>query len=181
VIRAEDDDRTFCPHPALADGLAYHAAERASGSKNLTDFSLVDALAWIQSKDCNLATEPGPMLRVLIIEDYADTAESYRMLIGLWGHDVHICRDGSQASNCARDCQPHAVVLDIGLPGLDGYQVARRLREQPESRNAVIIAVSGFGQEKDRQEALKAGCNYHFPKPIAPDVLRELLDKLPAR
>lgn len=100
------------------------------------------------------------------------------MLLEMWGHDVAYAYDGPSALERAEQWQPEAVFLDIGLPGMDGYEVAERLRELPQSKDAVLIAITGYGQEDDRLRSRRAGIDHHLVKPVAPDTLRNLIDSL---
>jgi PAS domain S-box-containing protein len=120
------------------------------------------------------ATAPRP-LRVLVVEDNIDAAESLATLLRLWDHDVSVVHDGCAALDAAREQQPEVVLLDIGLPGLDGYQVARRLREEVGLRHVLLVAMTGYGQPEDRRRSQEAGIQYHFVKPVEPLVLRNLL------
>jgi CheY-like chemotaxis protein len=118
-----------------------------------------------------------PQLRVLVVDDCPDTTGSFAALLALWGHDVRVAADGPQALETARRYQPHIVVLDIGLPGgMDGFEVARRLRELPNRWRTIVICVSGYGREEDRRRSRLAGCDYHFVKPTDPEELQRLLD-----
>ncbi len=114
-------------------------------------------------------------LRVLVVEDNIDAAESLATLLRLWNHDVSVVHDGNTALETAREQQPEVVLLDIGLPGLDGYQVARRLREDLHLDHALLVAMTGYGQPEDRRRSQEAGIQYHFVKPVEPLVLRNLL------
>jgi signal transduction histidine kinase len=114
-------------------------------------------------------------LRVLVVEDNVDAAESLATLLRLWSHEVSVVHDGHTALEAAREQQPEVVLLDIGLPGLDGYQVARRLREELHLDHALLVAMTGYGQPEDRRRSQEAGIQYHFVKPVEPLVLRNLL------
>ncbi len=114
-------------------------------------------------------------LRVLVVEDNIDAAESLATLLRLWNHDVSVVHDGRMALEAAREQQPEVVLLDIGLPGLDGYQVARRLRDELHLDHALLVAMTGYGQPEDRRRSREAGIQYHFVKPVEPLVLRNLL------
>jgi PAS domain S-box-containing protein len=114
-------------------------------------------------------------LRVLVVEDNVDAAESLATLLRVWGHDVQVVHDGLQALDAARGRRPEVVLLDIGLPGLDGYQVARRLREDLGLDSALLVAMTGYGQPEDRRRSREAGIHHHFVKPVEPFVLRNLL------
>ena len=120
------------------------------------------------------ANAPRP-LRVLVVEDNIDAAESLATLLRLWNHDVSVVHDGRMALEAAREQQPEVVLLDIGLPGLDGYQVARRLREELHLDHTLLVAMTGYGQPEDRRRSREAGIQYHFVKPVEPLVLRNLL------
>ncbi len=122
--------------------------------------------------------EPGPKRRLLVVDDNKDAAESMSMLLEMWGYEVAFAYDGPSALETARQWQPEAVFLDIGLPGMDGYEVAARLRALPQTKDAVLIAITGYGQEDDRLRSRRAGIDHHLVKPVAPDALRSLIDSL---
>lgn len=112
--------------------------------------------------------------QVLIVEDNADQADTLRVLLGLLGHHLEIAPDGRAAIEMARRRRPDVVLLDIGLPGLDGFEVARQLK--CEHGSAVrIIAVSAYGGENDRRQSLEAGCELHLVKPADPRFIESLL------
>lgn len=106
----------------------------------------------------------GP-LRVLVVDDNIDMAESMAMLLKAAGHDVRTAYDGDKTLQAVLDYRPHAVLLDIGLPGLDGHEVAKRIRQQPDLQSVILVAMTGYGQETDRQASLAAGFNHHLVKP----------------
>ena len=116
--------------------------------------------------------------RLLVVDDNRDAAESMSMLLQMWGHEVAFAYDGPSALETAEQWQPEAVFLDIGLPGMDGYEVAARLRALPQAKGAVLIAITGYGQEDDRLRSRRAGIDHHLVKPVAPDALRDLIDSL---
>jgi len=105
-------------------------------------------------------------LRVLAVDDNIDTIESLAMLVKLQGHDVRTSRDGSTTLQAALEYRPEVILLDIGLPGLNGYQVARQLRRQAPLQGVVLIALTGYGQEADRQRSREAGFDHHLVKPV---------------
>jgi PAS domain S-box-containing protein len=119
--------------------------------------------------------------RVLVVDDNVDAAESVGMILRLWGHQVRVAHTGPEALEVAAQEPPEVVFLDIGLPGLSGYEVARQLRQQPEARAAVLIALTGYGQPEDRRHSGEAGFDLHLTKPLEPDRLRELLESLERR
>ncbi len=116
-----------------------------------------------------------PQLRVLVVDDNVDTVLSFSMLLKASGHDVRTAHDGPTAVQVALDYQPDVVLLDIGLPGLNGYQVAKRIRQDPNLKNVVLVALTGYGQEADRQTALEAGFNHHLVKPARLEQLQKIL------
>jgi PAS domain S-box-containing protein len=115
-------------------------------------------------------------LRVLVVDDNQDATESLSMLLGLWGHDVTTAKDGAAALDSARREHPDVILLDIGLPGIDGYEVARRIRAAEDTKRTVLVAMTGYGQAEDRQRAHEAGFALHLVKPVEPDALRRALE-----
>ena len=130
------------------------------------------ALAQLDTEDS------APKRRLLVVDDNRDAAESMSMLLQMWGHDVVFAYDGPTALETAERWQPEAVFLDIGLPGMDGYEVAARMRALPHAKGAVLIAITGYGQDDDRLRSRRAGIDHHLVKPVAPDALRSLIDSL---
>jgi PAS domain S-box-containing protein len=124
------------------------------------------------------AAAPSRGLKVLVVEDNIDAAESLATLLRLWNHEVTVVHDGRSALDAARVQRPEVVLLDIGLPGLDGYQVARHLREDVGLDHALLVAMTGYGQPEDRRRSHEAGIHHHFVKPVEPMVLRNLLSGL---
>jgi two-component system, chemotaxis family, CheB/CheR fusion protein len=114
-------------------------------------------------------------LRILVVEDSADTAESLRTLVSAWGHEARIAPDGPAALDAVCDFLPDVVLLDIGLPGMDGWDVAARMRQAPELARCVLIVLSGFAAENDVQRSRAVGCACHLIKPANPDELRRML------
>jgi signal transduction histidine kinase len=113
--------------------------------------------------------------RILIADDNADSAESMGMLLRLMGNDVRIANDGLDAVEQAEAFQPDIVLMDIGMPRLDGYEAARRIREQDWSRDTLLVAVTGWGPSDDSEEATAAGFDCHFTKPLDPADLRRIV------
>lgn len=112
--------------------------------------------------------------RVLIVEDNADQAETLRMFLSLQGHFLEIAASGPAAIELARRQRPHVVLLDLGLPGCDGFEVARRLRQEHGAAMR-IIAVSAYASEADRLLSMEAGCELHLVKPADPRFIESLL------
>ena len=123
--------------------------------------------------------QPHASLNILVVDDNIDGAESMATLLRLSGHNVRVVYSGRAAVAEATASPPHAVVLDIGLPEMDGYEVARCLRSHAATRDAVLIAVTGYGQDGDRQLAMAAGFDHHMVKPIEHLVLNRLLAARP--
>jgi CheY-like chemotaxis protein len=117
-------------------------------------------------------------LRVLVVDDNRDVADTTATILRLSGCDTHVAYDGHTGLEAVERLNPDAILLDIGLPGLDGYQVAERLRAQPAHRRTLVVAVSGYGQEEDRARSKAAGFDYHVVKPIDPVVITGLLGSL---
>ena len=120
---------------------------------------------------------PATKRRILVVDDNLDAAVSLSRLIALLGHDVNVARDGSSALFIARSTRPDFVLLDIGLPGTDGFQVAAALRREPGLAALKIIAVTGRGEREDRERSQEAGIDYYLLKPVDVPFLESLLGK----
>ncbi len=118
---------------------------------------------------------PSAPRRILVVDDNRDSAESLATLLRLIGNEVRTAHDGRQALEVAAQQQPDMVLLDIGLPELNGYEVARRLRTEPGYGRAVLVALTGYGGEEDRRRSLSAGFDHHMVKPVDFDALQTLL------
>jgi CheY-like chemotaxis protein len=105
-------------------------------------------------------------MKVLVVDDSADAAQSVVMLLETLGHDARTAPDGTGAMKTALEFVPDLILMDIGLPGVDGLQVAKWIRDQPTLKQAVLIAVTGYGQQSDRQRSLDAGFDQHWVKPV---------------
>jgi len=126
------------------------------------------------------ASSPGEFA-ILIVDDNRDATDSMAMLLAMEGYDVRVAYDGPQALEAVRTARPDVILLDLGLPGMDGFQVAQRVRADPDNSSIVIVAVSGYGQEEHRSRSSQAGCDHHLVKPIEPAVVSELLASLQSR
>jgi CheY-like chemotaxis protein/two-component sensor histidine kinase len=111
------------------------------------------------------AKSTGPSLRVLVVDDNVDTATTLALLLRESGHDVRTAPDGPTALEAALDYRPDVALLDIGLPGLDGFEVAKRMRQQSIFQKVVLVAMTGYGKESDRQRSQEAGFDHHLVKP----------------
>jgi PAS domain S-box-containing protein len=124
----------------------------------------------------------GPPLHVLIVEDNIDAADSLSMVLRLYGHDVHLARTGPSALQMAAESLPDVVLMDIGLPEMDGYEVARQMRLRPEFKNVTLCALTGYTpSESDRQRREETGFDHYYIKPLKLATLQDLFKKLAAR
>jgi CheY-like chemotaxis protein len=115
--------------------------------------------------------------RVLVVDDHPEVRESLAMLLELQGHEVATARDGLEAVEVAEQLRPDLVLLDLGMPRLDGYGACRRLREQAWGKDLKIVALTGWGQDGDRRQTKEAGFDHHLVKPVAPAALLEVVAK----
>ncbi|SRR6266542_1147331 len=112
--------------------------------------------------------------RILVVDDDADGAETLAIVLRSAGHDVRVASDGPAALDVAIDFRPDVVFLDVGMPGMDGYETARRLRREVGLDKALLVALTGYGQVTDRQRAGEAGFDHFLVKPAPPKLLREI-------
>jgi signal transduction histidine kinase/ActR/RegA family two-component response regulator len=137
----------------IADGPARAAAESVDGEK----------------------PHDGLKRRILVVDDNRDSADNLATMLQLMGHDTMLAHDGLEAVQAAAAYRPDVVLLDLGLPQMNGYEAARLIREQQWGQNMVIIALTGWGQEEDKKHALEAGFDHHLTKPVGAEVLQDLL------
>jgi CheY-like chemotaxis protein len=164
---------------ATLHGGSIHAESRGSGKGSTFTIRLPRG-----SAPAGGITGPVPLQRVaprrvLIIEDQQDARDSLRMLLELDGHDVAIAKDGAEGLAKLGKMDPDAALVDIGLPGIDGYEVARRAKELPNRKSILLIALSGYAQREDRERSREAGFDLHLAKPVAYEDLRQALAKPP--
>lgn len=122
-------------------------------------------------------TDGSPRARILVADDNYDAAQSLALMLGMDGHDVRTASDGLEALRVAEEFRPQIVLLDIGMPKLDGYEAARRLRERPWASTTLLFALTGWGQEEDRERGRQAGFDRHLVKPVDPEALSQLLNQ----
>jgi CheY-like chemotaxis protein len=116
-----------------------------------------------------------PKRRILVVDDNRDSAESLAMVLRLVGNDVRTAYDARQALVLAENYRPGLILLDIGLPGMDGYELARQIRSEPWSSHMKLVALTGYAREEDRRRAEAAGFDHHLAKPVDFDALYKLV------
>jgi CheY-like chemotaxis protein len=124
-------------------------------------------------------TSPGPARRVLVVDDNRDAAESLATILGERGHEVRTAHDGEAGVTEAAEFRPAVVLMDLGMPGVDGYEAARRIRAEPWGRGTFLVALTGWGADDDRRRTRDAGFDRHLVKPVDPDALARLIAGLP--
>jgi CheY-like chemotaxis protein len=115
---------------------------------------------------------------ILVVDDNVDSADSWATMLRLPGNEVDVAYDGDEALRLADERRPDVILLDLGLPGQDGYEVCRAIRSRPWSRPMTLIAVTGWDGEDDRRRSREAGFDLHLVKPVAPEALLQLLAEL---
>jgi CheY-like chemotaxis protein len=152
------------------------------GSEFRVRLPLAPADAAFVAAQAEQAAEPQPVgRRVLVVEDNADGAAMLAALLGDAGCDVHTVHDGAAAVDAARHYQPDVILLDIGLPTLDGHETCRRIRREPWSAGMTIMAVTGWGQRDDQRRSVLAGFDRHLVKPVDPAVLVQIIRQVRPR
>jgi signal transduction histidine kinase len=131
-----------------------------------------------EARRADRTTAASRAARVLVVDDNVDSAETMALLIGIWGHEVRTAQDGPSALAAAVEQRPDIILLDLGLPGTSGYEVAARIRAMPELGRPLLVAMTGYGQEEDKRRTRQAGFVHHLTKPVAPDALEEILASL---
>lgn len=182
-------------HGGLGIGLALvkaivelHGGTAAAHSKGLgagSEFVVRLPLASAAQPACSVPAPPDTAndgdsrLRVLVVDDNADAADISALLLRSWDYAVCTAHDGRDALQKAARFRPHVILLDIGLPGMNGYEVARRIRQDPQLKTAHLVAITGYGQNADRQRSKEAGFDDHLVKPVESAALKALLSGLP--
>ena len=119
-----------------------------------------------------------PLLRVLVVDDNVDAAKALAMLLGYFNCDAEVAFDGESALSVAEHTEPHVGILDLGLPRIDGFELARRIRQHAWGKRTMLIALSGWGQEEDRIRSREAGFDLHLVKPVDSQALLRILDRV---
>ena len=133
-----------------------------------------DTMADTDAAPASVSTTPR-RFRILVVDDNHDSALSLAMMLSIMGHETRTAHDGESAVEAAGIFLPEVILLDIGLPKLNGYEVAQRIRERPWGASMFLIAVTGWGQDEDRQRSSEVGLNVHMVKPVEPSELEKLL------
>jgi len=161
-----------------------HSAGLGQGSELVVRLPVLPPLTGVERRGASRegtaaakVSSPGSLaaLRVLVVDDNLDAAESLALLLRMKGYEVEVAHDGPAALEAAASFQPEVVLLDIGLPGLDGFQVASELRRRNSTASALIVALTGYGQAEDQRRSQDAGFDHHLIKPVDPHVIYELL------
>jgi signal transduction histidine kinase/ActR/RegA family two-component response regulator len=158
-----------------------HSDGRGHGSTFVIRLPIPPALSARRVLANAPATAPLEARRILIVDDNTDAAEMLSIMLGGWGHETRTEYDGPGALTAVEQFQPDIVLLDLGLPTMDGYETGRRLRQTDAGRTALVVAVTGWGQEQDILRSRAAGFDRHLVKPVAPQVLRALIAETPRR
>ncbi|HUQ51427.1 MAG TPA: response regulator, partial [Gammaproteobacteria bacterium] len=151
------------------------SAGLGAGSEFVVRLPLIQPVAVVLSTESNKRATPIAGQRILVVDDNVDSAESLSALLRCLGADVWTAHDGPAALECVRTQKLSAAVLDIGMPGMDGYEVARQTRAGPEGADLTLIALTGWGNEEDRRRSREAGIDHHLVKPVELSVLESLL------
>jgi CheY-like chemotaxis protein/two-component sensor histidine kinase len=157
--------------------ITVHSDGPGRGSSFVVQLNLPDAA--VRAVPATVEATPAALtrdsVRILIADDNRDGAQSLALMLDLEGHDVRTAADGLEALEIAEEFQPDVVLLDIGMPGIDGYETARRLRARPWARSVLLCAQTGWGQEDDKRRARSAGFDRHLVKPVDPEELNRIL------
>jgi PAS domain S-box-containing protein len=150
------------------------------GSEFTISMPVLDAVAALSDGPPSAAARPEVKRRVLIVDDNADAADTLASLVRTLGGEARTAADGPSGIECASEFTPDVILLDIGMPGMDGYEACRRIRQERFGRRAFIVAITGWGQDGDKRRAAEAGFDAHLTKPADPVVLERLLAEAPA-
>ena len=151
-----------------------HSAGLGQGSQFIVRLPALSSAGESIIARLETATQPAETSRVLVVDDNMDAADMLVMMLQMFGHEVQAAYTGQTALETAVEYQPDVVLLDIGLPDMNGYEVARHLRQQPQTKDVRLIAMTGYGQDSDRQRSQEAGCKHHLVKPVDPRKLQDL-------
>jgi CheY-like chemotaxis protein len=152
-----------------------------AGSEFVVRLPLINARDERPSENAQPSPDIAVPRRILVVDDNPDTTDSVKLLLEIHRHEVRIAHDGVAAIEVAKQFSPDVVLLDLGLPQMNGYETVKHLRTIPQTRDAIIIAFSGYGQEEDKRRSMEAGFNEHLVKPAAPEkILQAVQQKSPS-
>lgn len=153
-----------------------HSAGLGTGSEFIVRLPVLPAnMGVLPAAESDAALPADASRRVLVIDDNGDSAQSLALLARSWGHEVATARDGTEALAVAKGFRPDTALVDIGLPGMDGYELAHRLRQELDGQGLQLVALTGYGRTEDREAAHAAGFDVHMVKPADLDELRRVL------
>jgi CheY-like chemotaxis protein len=158
--------------------MSAHSDGPGAGAEFVLRLPLAEPPAVTVTKPEPVTTHGGVRLRILVVDDNRDTADSLQMLLHVMQHEIRTAYDGVEAVSCAKAFEPDVVFLDIGLPKMSGYEVAQTLRRLQGERRPTLIAISGWGQEADRNRSQESGFDRHLVKPVDPAEIFSLLHAL---
>ena len=155
-----------------------HSEGTGKGTELVVRLPTLDQARWADPSEASPVEAQPPTVtrRVLVVDDHRDAADSLALLLRALGCEVEVARDGLEAVEAAGRYRPDLLLLDIGMPRLDGYAACRRIREHPWGKNMTVIALTGWGQEDDRRKTQEAGFDGHLVKPVEPEVLLDVLN-----
>jgi signal transduction histidine kinase len=159
--------------------VAVHSAGVGQGSEFIVRIPLLDSIPAAADHAARSAAATQPRHRILVADDNPDALESLALLLECDGHEVWKAANGAEAFELAAKCQPHLALLDIGMPVLDGYEAARRIRSETWGKRMMLVALSGWGQSSDVQRSRDSGFDTHLVKPASFDALAQLLSRVP--
>jgi CheY-like chemotaxis protein len=148
------------------------------GSEFVVRLPVVLSVVQPPATDDGDAIVPSSRRRILVVDDNQDAAMSLAMMLKLMGNEAKTAHDGQEALEVAAAYRPDLILLDIGMPIMNGYEAARQIRQQPWAKNIVLAALTGWGQDEDRRKSQEAGFDFHITKPIEPAALEKLLSRL---
>jgi len=157
-------------------GIVAESGGHGAGSRFVVRLPVALAVTTDGPDDHNEVPKAKPARRrILVVDDNVDGASSLAMMLDIMGNETQTAHNGLEAVEVAEAFKPDVILMDIGMPKLNGYEACRRIRERPWGRNVVVVAQTGWGQEDDKRKAQEAGFDFHLVKPVDPDALGKLL------
>jgi len=133
----------------------------------------------MHAQDAELNVPPNSKKRVLVVDDNQDAAQMLSLLLTMLGKEVKTANDGIEALQVAAEFLPEVILLDLGMPRMDGYEAARCIRKEAWGKDMVLIALTGWGEEDDKRRTIEAGFDHHLVKPVEPSILEKIFSDLP--